>query len=527
MRKEIKANGYYYLWLLVVSFIAMLFMTTASPMFQANNSWDTNDMFTIGRGMLHGMMPYRYLFDQRGPVIYILHTFAAIISNHSGLGLYIFEALALFIDLLFVQKIINFVVKNKLISYASTFLFIPFTFNNTIFINGDLVEEFMLPMALVTIYKIIQHPGFHFSHWDAYWQGIFVALIFWSKYTILGLWIGCFLYIGIYLLIKKEFKRALIMVRDAFLGFITITIPLFIYFIAFRSFRAMLHVYFYLNLNYYHKTASLFTQVKSYLMRISSYNHDWDKYVIILLIGVIFMFFIREFNWNAKGALALGFISDVVITTYVSNNYVYYYFAMASYMVFFTLLLAVLIKQLTKIKGLSLAIVSTFVFVIAMMLIPVNNNEFIYSRLFPNNPYVDASGKTNESFQNQFARIILHDSTTDNPTILNFGSMDTGIFTSTQTLPNTKFYIQNNMHAYKPMRIGQLSQLEDEKDQFVVITYMKSLKRHHSHFTNSNITPFAQRFLSTHYTKVAEHTNILDGRLLYKHILYELKQPNS
>ncbi|CAI2647106.1 hypothetical protein AKUG0101_12750 [Apilactobacillus kunkeei] len=54
--------------MLVISFVCMFFLTTASPFYAFNKSVDANTMYTVGKGLLHGLLPYKDLFDNRGAI---------------------------------------------------------------------------------------------------------------------------------------------------------------------------------------------------------------------------------------------------------------------------------------------------------------------------------------------------------------------------------------------------------------------------------------------------------------------------
>ncbi|WP_252898477.1 hypothetical protein [Apilactobacillus ozensis] len=99
----------------------MLILTAASPIFKINSAWDANMMFTVGKSIWHGMLPYKDLFDQRGPLIYFMHSIAALISYKSFLGIYIFESIALSIDLIYIHKIIRSFFKNNFAKWTTFF----------------------------------------------------------------------------------------------------------------------------------------------------------------------------------------------------------------------------------------------------------------------------------------------------------------------------------------------------------------------------------------------------------------------
>ena len=59
-----------------------------------NTSVDPNCFMTVGKGMMHGVVPYRDLLKQKGPVLYFVYGLAALVSPHSFFSVYLLELIA-------------------------------------------------------------------------------------------------------------------------------------------------------------------------------------------------------------------------------------------------------------------------------------------------------------------------------------------------------------------------------------------------------------------------------------------------
>ena len=79
---------------LAAAFITLLICSKSSPLYPVNDWVDANTYLTVGRGMLHGMVPYRDLYEQKGPLLYMLHAGAAAVTEKSFLGVFIIEVIA-------------------------------------------------------------------------------------------------------------------------------------------------------------------------------------------------------------------------------------------------------------------------------------------------------------------------------------------------------------------------------------------------------------------------------------------------
>ena len=54
------------------AFLILLFTTRSSFFYMCNNWDDVNSYFSMGKGMMNGMVIYRDLYDQKGPYLYLL-----------------------------------------------------------------------------------------------------------------------------------------------------------------------------------------------------------------------------------------------------------------------------------------------------------------------------------------------------------------------------------------------------------------------------------------------------------------------
>ena len=81
-------------FIMLTALVTMLVCTKSSPLYPTNDWLDANCYMTIGRGMTAGKMPYLDFFEHKGPLIFILHCIAALISHDSFMGVFLFEIAA-------------------------------------------------------------------------------------------------------------------------------------------------------------------------------------------------------------------------------------------------------------------------------------------------------------------------------------------------------------------------------------------------------------------------------------------------
>lgn len=136
---------------LLCACLALLVATSSSPLYATNFWTDTNIYFTIGRGMTRGLMPYRDLFDHKGPLLFILYALGAAISNTSFIGVFALEALSLAAAVYAGWRTVRLFGEGRLTLLAMPLLAAA-TCCCTAFTQGGSAEEFALPALAVGVY---------------------------------------------------------------------------------------------------------------------------------------------------------------------------------------------------------------------------------------------------------------------------------------------------------------------------------------------------------------------------------------
>ena len=75
--------------------LMLLFASQCSPLYPINLWDDANCLLTVGRVMRRGGVLYRDIYEQKGPLLYLIHALAACISDTSFWGVYVLEIPAL------------------------------------------------------------------------------------------------------------------------------------------------------------------------------------------------------------------------------------------------------------------------------------------------------------------------------------------------------------------------------------------------------------------------------------------------
>lgn len=93
-RFEIRKDCFVLFLFLAISAIVLFFCSKNSPFYVFNDWVDANAFFTMGKGMMNGLIPYKDLFEQKGPILYFIYGIGYLLDNDGFTGIYILEVLS-------------------------------------------------------------------------------------------------------------------------------------------------------------------------------------------------------------------------------------------------------------------------------------------------------------------------------------------------------------------------------------------------------------------------------------------------
>lgn len=243
----------YILWLF--SFIAslvivLLFQTSVSPIY-GNAGGDSVIFRIIGKGWTEGRLPYRDLFDHKGPVIFFIDAIATLISD-SRFGLYLLSVIGLSFDIYLIHKIVSLFVKKYQIFLCDLTFIAFYLFASQ---GGNLTETWNLPFILLCIYlgfnylnssKPIENHPYQYS----FIYGISMGIIFMTRPNNAIPICGLILTYTILLIKNKKWKSLFMNALFVFLGFVLPIIPFIIYFISNEILEEFIYAAFTFNFKY-------------------------------------------------------------------------------------------------------------------------------------------------------------------------------------------------------------------------------------------------------------------------------------
>jgi len=209
MRKPIR-KLHIGLFCLIVSAVLLLLCSQCSPLYPINVWGDANCIFTVGRVMKEGGVIYRDIYEQKGPTLYLIHAFAACISDSSFLGVYMLEVLS-FAAVLYGACLIGLRRRGAWAVCCDAALIGACVLVGGAFSRGDSAEEFSLPYLMGALVLAYRHYGEKDGPMDAralFVCGLFAGVVATIKFTILGLFVGSCAVEGVLALREGGLKRA-------------------------------------------------------------------------------------------------------------------------------------------------------------------------------------------------------------------------------------------------------------------------------------------------------------------------------
>jgi hypothetical protein len=235
---------------LLLAAVFLFLLTKSSPLYPLNDWVDANIYFTIGKGMMHGRVPYLDLYDQKGPVAFLLFGLASLVSDSSFLGVYLLEVIAFSFFLYASYRIVSLYTERY--AFAALPPIAAFVLGSLSFSHGGSLEELMMPLFAWSLYGSLryfknEYPSPVPLKMIAL-NALFAGLMLFGKFNLLAFYIAWMGVIAISQLTAKHYMRA-VTASLLFLAVMFATgIPWAVYFGLNGGLKDFLHYYFYQNL---------------------------------------------------------------------------------------------------------------------------------------------------------------------------------------------------------------------------------------------------------------------------------------
>ena len=438
--------------LFCVALVTVSVCSLSSPLYPFNDWVDANCFFTVGKSMLYGIVPYRDLYEQKGPLLYALYALCYPISHRTFLGGWLLEVAAAwaFLSLAWKSHLLLTGRRDPIFLFLTAAL----VYTAPAFLKGGSAEELSLPLLMLSVYYGLRCVFLNreLTKREAFLIGLSSGAVLWIKYSMLGFYLG-FILVPAYRMLRNG--RALQLLRLLgliVLGVAAASLPVLAYFGHHHALSSLWEAYFYNNLFVYGKASSLMNTVRglgSGLASMLTYN---DATVLLILFSLAALWREKNRTPAIHVFLCFGFAFGLV---YAGGINLKYY---SEILCIFIPLGVTLLLQFCRSGGQLLQPGSKEapetqpkqeepptvskpnpVFErISRIVIPL---LFTLALFGSENSYM-LLHKRSEMPQFIFAETLKED---PDATLFNYGALDIGLFTTADILPSTRYFCMLNL----------------------------------------------------------------------------------
>lgn len=427
----------YLLIFAAVSVLISLFAFKSSVFYPLNDWVDPNCFMTMGRGMLKGKVLYRDLYEQKGPYVYFLHALVALVSDTSFLGMWFLEIINLFICMLLISKIVGLYGYKRSTCVVCAILIGASACFSYAMVSGDSVEEFASPMFLWLLYTTVKNvkQKKKFTLLQYTLIGLMAGVVFWSKFTLVGIYVGWFVYYAWRRIRCKEYKEIFKAIFFIGCGVVLATLPCFIYFLANGAVKDWLTSYLYNNLFVYAKGDNIFERALEFVKSIAL-TLVWNlQYIIPAVFGLVW--FVKKKEGEERWFLV--WIASVALIFFYIGGRGYRYYGLPLYIFAVFGYIAALELLAKKPRGWlkRSAWVATAVVLASSLCF-----------FFVNGHHDDIFRAKEDTVQHKFAQYIRDNGDKNDDgdvTLLNYGMLDSGFYLAMEQVPEFKHFNRLNI----------------------------------------------------------------------------------
>lgn len=237
----------------VTCFVMFLWSAYDSPLFPLYTSGDSSIFMLIGKGITEGKVPYRDLFDHKGPFLFWIEAVGWALGGRTGI--WAIETMGAVLSVFMIIKISDQLRSDPIISIIGTAAVYL-----TYFGRGNLCENYSVPLVYFCLYLIVKYyqsdekkhpPAYSFIYGFCFAVLAFIRL---NNATIIC---GFALCIIIRLLMEREYANLLQNLLTGLAGIVIVSVPVCLFFYLSGALQDMLFCTFTYNFVYASKRVNL------------------------------------------------------------------------------------------------------------------------------------------------------------------------------------------------------------------------------------------------------------------------------
>lgn len=438
---------------------------------------------------------YKDIFEQKGPLLYFIHTLAYLISHTTFIGVYFFELITCFLFLFISYKTLRLFIDSNVI-YSIPIIAVIIYSSRALSLGGS-AEEFCLPCVALCNYFGIKalknNENINWKNWLV--VGVTSGAVLWIKFSLLGFYIGFGIVFAILYIKKRQIKCLFQAFLSLVIGIVAVSLPILLYFIINNAVFDLFEVYFYDNLFIYTVNSTgniLYNFFDNLYHGFTSFAANYILGIIMIIAGIIYLLLVRK-----RHAILIYCVVTILCTFLLiysgGRNFQYYSFLFSIYVPFGILLFHSLVRIFTN--GI-FKIHTKKRYIIIPLGIVIYSSCLIFMFESSANTYMLKYSKEDLP-QFKFNEVI---SQTENPTLLNYGFLDGGFYTVSNIMPNCKYFCGLNI-PYNEIKKTQDDFIENEMIDYVVTqgNPLSKSQQVHYKYVRSAVFETTENDYSTYY----------------------------
>ena len=425
---------------------AVSICSLSSPLYPFNNWVDANCFLTVGKSMLYGIVPYRDLYEQKGPLLYALYALCYLVSHTDFLGAWLLEIAAAYVFLLIACR--TFLLYHDTCSPMFVFLTAALVYPAPAFLKGGSAEELCLPLLMSACFfglRAVRQER-DLSLRECFLTGLGAGAVLWIKYSMLGFYLGFILVPAWRMLRGKRGGGLLLRLCVILAGVLLASLPVLLYFPMNGALVDLWQAYFYNNLFVYGRSSSPFAVFRALGSGMASMLTFNDAAVLIALFGVaglwrkdrrgealqLFLCFAFAFSMIYSGGIQMKYYSEI-LCVFIPAGLACIWRSPAN------------ADNAQQQDGRGTDAPSARPFRLARILLPL----LFTLALFGTENRSMLTVHRADLPQYQFRDTVLQ---TPDATLFNYGALDVGLFTVCDIVPSTRYFCMLNIQSDEMFR---------------------------------------------------------------------------
>lgn len=220
--------------ILLLFALGTLFLALASPLHPWSKQYpdiDSSIFIYFGKAMREGFIPYKDMFDHKGPFLWVIQWLGITLGNGNLAGIWFLEWFCLIFDAWFLYQCARLFTKSDWVAVVAAGLSLEPLIH--FLEDGNYGEEWALPFIIYSLYVFLKYlKDGTFKLWQVFLTGVCLGCVLGIRVNMVAVWAAFLPFIFFRLIWLKQWKE----LRGCCLAFLgglcAATLPFIIYYAA-------------------------------------------------------------------------------------------------------------------------------------------------------------------------------------------------------------------------------------------------------------------------------------------------------